>query len=154
MPGSKRSSAFVPRQRSHCQAGAKTGGKVIMAYRILAEIVLVLHFCFVIFMVFGGLLVLRRRWVAWLHLPAVAWGILIEFFWWACPLTTIENSLRQLGGETGYADGFLDYYISAVLYTPLTPSIRITLGLLLVGFNLLVYFYVFRSIVYLRQRID
>ena len=115
-----------------------------MAYRILAEIVLVLHFCFVIFTVFGGLLVLRRHWVAYLHLPAVVWGILIEFFWWACPLTTLENWLRGLGGEAGYATGFIDYYISAVLYAPLSGAARVILGLLLVGFNLIIYLYVWR----------
>ena len=115
-----------------------------MTYRILAEIILVLHFCFVIFTVLGGLLVLHRRWVAWLHLPAVIWGILIEFFWWACPLTTLENWLRGLGGEAGYATGFIDYYVSAVLYAPLSPQIRVTLGLLLVGFNLLIYSYLLR----------
>jgi hypothetical protein len=115
-----------------------------MAYRVLAEIVLVLHFCFVIFVVLGGLLVLRRHRLAWLHVPAVIWGVLIEFFWWACPLTTLENRLRQFGGEAGYETGFIDYYVSAVLYAPLTPQMRTTLGLLLVGFNLLVYLYLLR----------
>lgn len=116
-----------------------------MAYRVLAEIVLVLHFCFVIFVVLGGLLVLRRHWLAWLHVPAVIWGVLIEFFWWACPLTTLENQFRQLGGEAGYETGFVDYYVSAVLYAPLSPEMRITLGLLLVGFNLLIYSYLLRQ---------
>lgn len=125
-----------------------------MTYRILAEIVLVLHVCFVLFVVFGGLFVLRRRAVMWLHLPAVAWGILIEFFWWACPLTTIENYFRQLGGEAGYPDGFLDYYISAVLYAPLSPTARLTLGGLLVAFNLLVYWFVWRQSFFSRQRFN
>jgi len=115
-----------------------------MTYRILAEIALILHFCFVLFVVFGGLLVVRRRYVAWLHLPAVIWGILVECFFWACPLTTLENWLRGLGGEAGYADGFINYYISAVLYSGISPQVRVTLGLLLVGFNLLVYCYAFR----------
>jgi hypothetical protein len=122
-----------------------------MTYRILAEIVLVLHACFVLFVVFGGLLALRRRWVTWLHLPAVAWGILIEFFWLACPLTTFENQLRMLGGEAGYADGFLDYYISAVLYAPLSPTVRLWLGLLLIGFNLVVYCFVVQRHFFFRQ---
>ncbi len=122
-----------------------------MAYRVLAEIVLVLHFCFVIFVVLGGLLVLRRRRLAWLHVPAVVWGILIEFLWWACPLTTLENSLRQLGGEAGYETGFIDYYVSAVLYAPLSPEMRITLGLFLVGFNLLIYLYLLRRYFSLRE---
>ena len=115
-----------------------------MAYRILADIVLIVHFCFVLFVVFGGLLALRRRWVAFLHLPAIVWGILVECFFWACPLTTLENSLRQLSGESGYTDGFIDHYISAVLYAPISPQFSITLGLLLIGFNLLVYWYVLR----------
>ena len=125
-----------------------------MVYRVLAEIVLALHFCFVIFVVFGGLLVLRRRSIAWLHLPAVVWGILIEFFWWACPLTTLENRLRELGGEAGYTTGFIDYYVSAVLYAPLSPEMRITLGLLLIGFNLLIYLYLLRRHFSLREARD
>jgi len=115
-----------------------------VAYRVLAEIVMVLHFCFVVFVIFGGLLVLRRRSIVWLHLPAVGWGILIEFFWWTCPLTTFENRLRELGGEAGYATGFIDYYVSAVLYAPLSPQVRIALGLMLVGFNLFIYLYLLR----------
>jgi hypothetical protein len=115
-----------------------------MAYRILADLVLTLHFCFVLFVVFGGLLALRRRWIASLHLPAVVWGVLVECFFWACPLTTLENSLRQLGGESGYTDGFIDHYVSAILYARISPQFRITLGLLLIGLNLLVYWYVFR----------
>jgi len=122
-----------------------------MAYRVLAEIVLVLHFCFVIFVVLGGLLVLRRHRLAWLHVPAVIWGVFIEFFWWACPLTTIENRLRQIGGEAGYETGFIDYYLSAVLYAPLAPEMRITLGLLLIGFNLLIYLYLLRRYFSLRE---
>jgi hypothetical protein len=115
-----------------------------MAYRILADLVLVLHFCFVLFVVFGGLLVVRWRWVASLHLPAVVWGVLVECLFWACPLTTLENSLRGLGGESGYTNGFINHYISAVLYAPISPQLRITLGLLLIGLNLLVYWHVFR----------
>lgn len=115
-----------------------------MTYRILAEIVLLLHICFVIFTVFGGLLVLRRNWIAILHLPAVVWGIVIEFFWWACPLTTLENSLRVAAGETGYETGFIDYYATAVLYASLSPWMRLTLGIALIGFNLIVYFFVVR----------
>ena len=125
-----------------------------MAYRILAELVLVLHLCFVIFVVFGGLLVVRQHSAVWLHLPALIWGILVECFFWTCPLTTIENSLRQLGGEAGYANGFLDYYISVVLYTEISPQFRLTLGLLLIGFNLFVYSYAFRRHLFSRNRIE
>ena len=116
-----------------------------MLYRVLAEIILVLHFCFVIFVVFGGLLVVCRHYFAWLHLPAVVWGVAVEFFRLICPLTTIENRFREFGGEAGYTDGFLDYYISAVLYAHITPQIQIMLGILLIIFNLLVYGFAFRK---------
>lgn len=117
-----------------------------MVYRLVADLILITHFCFVLFVVFGGLLVLRRRKFALLHIPAVIWGILIEFFWWTCPLTTLENRLRELGGASGYDGGFIDYYVSLVLYSPLSANIRFTLGFLLVGFNLFVYWYAFRRV--------
>ena len=117
-----------------------------MLYRLSADFVLIIHFCFVLFVVFGGLLVLRRRVVAILHVPAVIWGILIEFFWWTCPLTTIENWLRQRGGDSGYENGFIDYYVSLVLYMPLSPSVRFALGFLLIGLNLFFYRYAFRRV--------
>jgi len=113
-----------------------------MAYRVLADLILVLHFCFVIFVVLGGLLVVRRQRIAWLHIPALIWGILVECFLWACPLTTLENTLRHLSGEAGYQDGFINYYISAILYAEISPQFRFMLGLLLIGFNLLVYSYI------------
>lgn len=117
-----------------------------MIYRLLADLVLVTHFCFVVFTVFGGLLVLRRRWTAWLHFPAVVWASLIQFFWWACPLTTLENFLRQRGGEAGYAEGFIDYFVSFLLYTPLSPTLRFLLGFSLVAFNLAIYRCAFRGV--------
>lgn len=115
-----------------------------MIYRSLADLVLVLHFCFVVFVIFGGLLALRRRWIFWLHLPAVVWGVLVEFFLLPCPLTGLEKWLKELGGGRGYEGGFIEYYVSAILYAHLTPQFQMTLGFLLFSFNLVVYWYVFR----------
>ncbi len=117
-----------------------------MIYRLFADFILIVHFCFVLFVVFGGLLVLRRRAFAFWHIPAVVWGVLIEFFWWTCPLTTLENYLRGLGGENGYEAGFIDYFVSLVLYSPLSPTWRYALGLLLIAFNLLLYGLAFRRV--------
>ena len=113
-----------------------------MTYRILAELVLVLHFCFVLFVVLGGVLVLRWRPLLWLHLPAVAWGVLVQCFLLTCPLTLVENWLRRLGGGAGYAGGFVEHYISAILYADVGRQFQITLGLLLLALNLAVYSYV------------
>lgn len=84
--------------------------------RFLAGAVVVAHLGFVLFVVLGGLLV--RRWprAAWAHLPAVAWGIWIEASGGICPLTPLENHLRALGGESGYAGGFVEHYLLPVLY--------------------------------------
>jgi hypothetical protein len=120
-----------------------------MIYRSLADLVFVLHFCFVLFVVFGGLLVLRlpqrRSLFLWLHLPALAWGILVEFFQLPCPLTQLENRFKELGGERGYEGGFIEFYVSAVLYARVTPEFQMMLGAALVLFNVLVYFYVFKQ---------
>jgi hypothetical protein len=116
-----------------------------MIYRLFADITLILHFCFVTFVIFGGLLVLRRRFVLWLHLPALIWGVLIEFFGIICPLTTLENYFRGLGGEAGYEGGFIEHYVSALVYWQLTAETQILLGLALIALNLLIYFFVFRQ---------
>lgn len=111
-----------------------------MIYRALADLVLVVHLAFVLFVVLGGLLVLRWPWLAWLHIPAAIWGVLIEFTGWICPLTPLENSLRVKGGEAGYAGGFIQHYIQPVLYPAgLTRSTQVVLGSLALIVNLAAY---------------
>lgn len=116
-----------------------------MIYHFLANSVFVVHLAFVLFAIFGGLLALRRRWLIWLHIPAVIWAILVEFFQLFCPLTTLENYFKRLGGEQDYAGGFIEYYVSAILYTPITAQIQITLGVFLLIFNLAVYLFIFKK---------
>jgi uncharacterized protein DUF2784 len=117
-------------------------------YRILADLVLVLHLGFVVFVVLGGLLVLRWPAIMALHLPAAVWGVVIEFTGWLCPLTPLENWLRVRGGELGYSGGFIEHYIQPVLYpSGLTRGIQIVLGTLVVLLNLTAY-----SIVLSRSR--
>ena len=115
-----------------------------MVYRVMAELALVLHLCFVLFVALGGMLALRWRPVMWLHLPAVAWGVLVQCFFLACPLTAVENWLRRRGGGAGYAGGFIEHYISAILYADVSREFQAMLGLLLIAVNLSVYWYVIR----------
>ena len=111
-----------------------------MLYRFLADLVVVLHLAFVLFVVAGGLLVWRWPRLAWLHVPAAAWGALIEFAGWICPLKPLENRLRRLGGEAGYAGGFVEEYLLAVLYpSGLTRTHQLVLGMLVLALNLAVY---------------
>lgn len=111
-----------------------------MLYRILADIVVGVHALFVAFVVVGGLLTLRWPWLAAVHLPAAAWGALIEFQGWVCPLTPLEKSLRAAAGEAGYQGGFIEHYLLPVLYPAgLTRGVQLVLGTLVLVVNLVIY---------------
>jgi hypothetical protein len=111
-----------------------------LIYRALADLVLVVHLAFVVFVVLGGLLVLRWPRLAWPHVPAAIWGVLIEYMGWICPLTPLENSLRMRGGEAGYSGGFIQHYIQPLLYPAgLTRTTQIVLGSVALILNLTVY---------------
>jgi hypothetical protein len=101
-----------------------------MIWRALADLVLLIHLAFIVFVIVGGFFASRWRWLPWIHLPAVAWAIILEFSGWICPLTPLENSLRQASGEAGYPGGFLEHYLVPVVYPEaLTPEIQIYIGL-------------------------
>jgi hypothetical protein len=111
-----------------------------LIYRALADLILALHLAFVLFVVLGGLLVMRWPRVAWLHLPAAIWGVVIEYTGWICPLTPLENSFRARGGEAGYSGGFIEHYIQPLLYPAgLTRSTQVVLGSLVLVLNLTAY---------------
>lgn len=111
-----------------------------MLYRLLADFVVLAHSAFVLFVVLGGLLALRWPRAAWAHLPAALWGAGIEFLGGICPLTPLENHLRRLGGEAGYAGGFVEHYVLPVLYpTGLTRGVQLALGTFVVVLNLGIY---------------
>jgi hypothetical protein len=118
-----------------------------MLYRVLADVVLMMHFAFILFAVLGGLLVLRWKRCAWIHIPAVAWAALISCAGWVCPLTPLENWLREKGGAMAYRSGFIEHYILPVVYPPidvLTRPVQIVLGFLVLGINLGIYGLVLR----------
>jgi hypothetical protein len=111
---------------------------------MLADLIVLIHFSFVLFVVFGGLLVLRWPRVMYLHLPAAAWGAFIELAGGICPLTPLENSLRRSVGLAGYEGGFVEHYILPVLYPAgLTRGVQLTLGMLVIAINLAIYAWVF-----------
>lgn len=112
-----------------------------MIYRLLADLLVALHFAFILFVVLGGFLAWRWRRVAWVHLPAALWGVLIEFMGWVCPLTPLENRFRALAGEGGYQGGFIEHYLIPVMYPEdWTVRLRIVLGSLVVAVNLVAYY--------------
>lgn len=116
-----------------------------MAFRLLADATVVLHVAFVLFVVAGGLLVLRWPHLAWAHVPAAAWGAWIEFAGWVCPLTPLENWLRSRGGQMAYTASFVDQYLVPLLYPPgLSRDLQWLLGGFVVAVNAGIYLVVLR----------
>jgi len=119
---------------------------------ILADTLVIMHLLFVAFVMAGGFLLVRWPKLVWLHLPAAAWGAIIEFTGWICPLTPLENQLRILGGGSAYSGGFVEHYLLPILYPEnLTLQIQQVLGGVVVGVNLVAYALAYRA---LRQKND
>ena len=117
-----------------------------MLYRTLADGVAIVHFAFVLFVVLGGLLVLRWPRLVWLHLPAAIWGVLIEVGGWHCPLTFLENALRRRAGLAGYSDGFVAHYIFGLIYPQgLTRAMQFAIAAFVLIVNASVYFRLIRT---------
>ncbi|MCP4105787.1 MAG: DUF2784 domain-containing protein [Desulfobacteraceae bacterium] len=117
-----------------------------MIWRFLADFVVIIHFAFIVFVVIGGLLVLWSKRFAWIHVPCVLWAVFIEFSGWICPLTPLENLLREKGGSGVYNQGFVEHYVVALIYPEfLTRNLQIVLGLSVAVINLMIYWRVFRN---------
>lgn len=111
-----------------------------MASSLAADLLVLLHLAFIVFVVLGGLLVWRWWRVVFLHLPASVWGVLLEFNGWQCPLTPLEQQLRVAAGEAGYSGGFIAHYLLPVIYPAgLTPAFQVALGSGALLINLAIY---------------
>ena len=107
---------------------------------MLADLVVVIHAGFVVFVVCGGLLALRWPKVLWLHAPAAVWGVIVEYAGFICPLTPLEIALREQAGAAGYRGGFIEHYIERLLYpTGLTRELQIAFGTFALLVNVGVY---------------
>jgi hypothetical protein len=116
-----------------------------LPFAAMADLLLLLHASFVLFVIAGGLLVLRWPRLAWLHLPAAAWGAAIEFVGFVCPLTPVEQAWRRAAGQPAYSGGFIEHYVTAVLYPAgLTRSIQLVLGAAVLAVNGWIYWRVWR----------
>ena len=123
-----------------------------MTYRLAADALVLLHLGFILFAAFGGCLVWYRVRFAWLHVPALLWGLWIEVSHGICPLTPLENELRRRAGESGYATGFIEHYLIPLIYPPaLAPPDQVVIATLLLLINVAVYTAVLRRY---RRRAD
>lgn len=111
-----------------------------MLYKFLADIVLILHLFFILFVLFGAILAFKFPKIVWFHLPIATYGALITFYRWICPLTPLENYFRALAGEQGYEGGFIAHYILPVIYpSGVTTGLTITMGLTVIIWNGIIY---------------
>jgi len=111
-----------------------------MLYGLMADLVLIAHLAFVAFVALGGFLVWRWRRLAWVHVPVALWGAAIALTGFTCPLTPLENRLHRLGGRAGYQGGFIEHYVTALVYPDgLTREAQIALGAVVLTLNLVVY---------------
>jgi hypothetical protein len=111
-----------------------------MANAILADAVLVLHGLFIVWVVFGGMAVIARPLLAWLHVPAVAWAVWVSWTGSYCPLTPLEQSLRRAAGQAGYEGGFIEHYVGALIYPEgLTANLQMLYGAIVLVINLALY---------------
>lgn len=111
-----------------------------MLYRIAADGLVLFHLLFILFVLFGGLLVLKWRPLIWWHVPAAVWGVIVEVFHLTCPLTYWENLMREAAGQTAYGGGFIEHYVLPVIYPAgLTPTIQLALGSVVLAINVAVY---------------
>lgn len=121
-----------------------------MLYQLAADFIVLIHIAFIVFVLAGGLLVFKWRWVIWLHIPAAIWGALIEIVGWVCPLTPIENMLRQASTSEVYTSSFLDRYLAPLIYPAgFTDEMATATGIAVIVINVLVY-----SIFLIRRKSD
>ena len=115
-----------------------------MIYRISIDLVIFSHLCFIVFVVFGGFLLLVNKKWALVHFPAVVWGTLVEFLDLYCPITPLENWIRKIGGESVYHVSFIERYLLPIIYPhELTRELQILLGVSVVAINICIYLFVF-----------
>jgi hypothetical protein len=111
-----------------------------MTAKLIADVLVLIHFAFILFVTGGGFLVRHWRWVAWIHVPCALWGVLIEFAGWICPLTPLENDLRITAGYSGYRGGFIENYIIPIVYpSGLTHEVQLVFGLGVIIVNIWAY---------------
>ena len=115
--------------------------------RALADLVVLAHVVFIVFVLFGGLLACHWRWIPAVHLPAVLWGAAVESFGWVCPLTPLENLLRRADGGEGFSASFIEWYVVPLVYPAgLTRELQLLLGGAVIAVNAIVYFVVLRRV--------
>ena len=116
-------------------------------HELAADIILIIHFLFILFVIFGALLLFVEKKIVFIHIPAIIWGSYIELTHSICPLTYLENWLLQKANLTTYSEGFIQNYLVPIVYpTNLTKDIQIFLGIALILINIVIYAFIFSKL--------
>ena len=111
-----------------------------MYYGLGANLTLVVHFTFIVFVIFGALLVFASKKIAFIHIPSVIYGACIELFHFVCPLTYLENWFLRKAGMKSYSSSFIEHYLIPIVYPDnLTAELQFYLGFLLILTNIVIY---------------
>jgi hypothetical protein len=117
-----------------------------MLYRLLADLTVIIHLAFILFVLFGALFCFRWRKFYLIHLPAFVWGFFVELMGWICPLTPLENYFYHLGGEAGYSGGFIEHYLIPIIYPAgLTRELQFVYAVAVIVINMIIYFFYIRN---------
>ena len=116
-------------------------------YELAAEIILIIHFLFIIFVIFGALLFFVAKKIVFIHIPAIIWGSYIELTHSICPLTYLENWFLHKANLTTYSEGFIQNYLVPIVYPMnLTKDLQIFLGIGLIVINIVIYAFIFAKL--------
>ena len=108
-------------------------------YRLAADVTVLVHFAFIVFVMFGALLVRKRPVLKYAHWVALSYGLLVEVFNWYCPLTLFEQYLRQQAGKVGYERSFLVHYLDKLIYWDVPQWVLIAGTAIVVALNIVFY---------------
>lgn len=111
-----------------------------MIYKILADIVVFVHFLWILFVIFGAFWGIKNYKVKILHIFALAFAVTIQAFDWYCPLTHLEVWLRiRHDPALSYTGSFIPHYIEKIVYIELPRSVILVLTIILGGINFWLY---------------
>lgn len=110
------------------------------AWSLVADLVVLLHLLWIVFLIFGAIPGARWAWVKWMHLAALAFSVLLQVFGWICPITHLEVWLRRTGGAQPYEGSFIGHYLERIVYAPLPPYAVLLGTLVVIAVTLWVYF--------------
>jgi len=117
-----------------------------MTYRVLADIVVVVHLLWILFLVAGAYWGVKRRPVMMIHGAGLVFAMVSQVFGWYCPLTHLEAWLMENAQpSTAYHESFIAHYAKKLVYIDVPVFAIFVLSLVLIAVNGWLYRKAFRK---------